>query len=515
MFRILIPTVLLPFWSLLANAEEPSLQERYAQTANSWERRDLIEQASADDPKAHRFLLQYVLVEEDWYLRDAAIEALSAMDDPEVTNELKKLATGKKKPLQAEGAILALAARGDSELFSFFEDLLGSRQWLVRRAAVYGLAEIEERRAIDALLATWEKEREIRVWIPILETLEAFSQQRGVADVKAWRLWWEQAREKFSFEDPLGLEVEQEGYTSVRVPDVQGVSFDVESRGEGLPLLVLPDYWYSRDYLQRYLRTLERSHQLLYLKLPGRDDFEPALPNAPNFDRPAWPIEKLVDAFEALRGQLVAEEKIQDAPIAILAHGLSCWVSMTYASRHPKRVQRQILISPYSGEPSWLRSRADLEKLGRERNDQELLHYAQSEYFELGKGWRYKAKNDREQRALFRKRFNLYFADTRDLDIGRLLGIGTGSTHELESGNGSFMIPQFKSFSLPRSTVPTLIIDGKRSLRTKSADASAVAQLYGGSARVVTFSKSSRMPFLEESVRFLKETQRFLGKKRR
>ncbi len=72
------------------------------------------------------------------------------------------------------------------------------------------------------------------------------------------------------------------------------------------------------------------------------------------------------------------------------------------------------------------------------------------------------------------------------------------------------MIPRFQITDLPKASVPTLVLHGARSLRTEFADAEFVAKHYGRAGTVRTFSRSSRMPFVEEPKKFLKVVRQFL-----
>lgn len=475
----------------------------FAGKEKSWEQAEMV---SALDPTSEgaEKIVSYVLGRPDWFLRQKAIAVWTHSENAAVIARLKELAG--KKGAVAEGAALALTRSAGIEDPEFFKGLLKSRDWKIRRAAVMGLSWEEKVDSVDALLEAWPREKVGRVRHQILESLERLTGYVGSPVEDDWVKWWGSRRANFKFGESGAID----GSGEARVGGTRVV---YDRRGTGPPLLVLAEYWYHNEYLVRYLRELEETNQLLYVKLPSLGDFEPALPIEEGFDRPNWPIERLADAFAELHGKLVEEGKIDDEPFAVLAHGLSSWVAMTYASRHPKKVRRQILVSPYSGMKSWLAGRERIEALGRERNDDELIHYARSELWEAGR-WAYTAASPVEQRALFRKRFTLYFSDPADHEIGRLLGPGFEGAHRLEESTGYFLIPNFEQSELTPAPVPTLVMHGDKSLRTSYGDATDVARHYGRAGKVARYSKSARMPFIEESDRFMKDAKKFLKLKK-
>ncbi|MEM7163887.1 MAG: alpha/beta fold hydrolase [Planctomycetota bacterium] len=489
-----------------AHAEEPfkDFVREFAGLGTSWERAALV---SGVDPTATdaEKILSYVLEQPDWFVRHKAIAVWLHAEDEAVIAKLKKLAN--KKGAVAEGAALALTRSSGIKDPTFFTKLLKSRDWKQRRAAVLGLSWEEKVESVDALLAAWPKEKVGRVRATMLEALERLTGHIGTPVPEDWEKWWQSRRANFKFGESGDIEGREEAR-------LRGTRVVYDRRGTGPPLLVLAEYWYQNDYLVRYLRELEETNQLLYVKLPTKSDFEAELPIPDGYDRPDWPIKRLADAFASLHSQLVAEGQIEDEPFAVLAHGLSCWVAMTYADLHPERVRRQILISPYSGTKAWLAGRDRIESIARERNDDELLHYARSELWEGGR-WQYVAKDEVEQRALFRRRFTLYFADPADHEVGRLLGPGFRNMHRLEENSGYFFIPNFELSSLQKVPVPTLVIHGDRSQRTSFTDAVAVARHYGKAGRALRYSKSARMPFIEEADRFTKDAKKFLKMKKK
>jgi pimeloyl-ACP methyl ester carboxylesterase len=513
MTRFALPLLLILGAAAAASADDAkALARRYAAAKGSWERRALVEGLDANDSGARKFLLG-VLAKEPWYQREGAIAALSRLKDEAAW---KKLLKERKTPV-LEGVARALGKRGGqgagaalsggAQALSTLEGLLGHKTWQVRRAAAIALRGILVPGSIPALIKAWEKEKDFRVWIHCLESLEALTGEADLARAEDWRGWWEAKQSSFSFSSRAKKTSGERIRTQAR-----GTNLQLKTRGRGLPLLVLPEYGYEQIYLETYLRDLEDTNQILYLSLPGAADFtQPKLSPAPGLPDPYYPIDRLVESLEALHAQLVAEKKIQDRPFAILAHGMTAWIAMQYAAKHPKRVRKMILIAPYSGGAAWEAGRDRVEARGRKLKDLEMEHFAQSQLYDG-----YEAQGDAESTALERKEFSLYFADQRDLEIGRIFGpVVTKEENgeewearQIARALGTVVIPEFKLSDLPRVRVPVLVCHGDHSVRTSLEDAGVVAKHFGG--KVQRFKKSARMPFYEEHDGFLKLARKFL-----
>ena len=490
--------------TLLAGAtaradEAKELARRYEQARDSWQRRELVEGLDPSDAGARSFLRE-VLAKEPWYQREGAVAALSRLADAGAWKAL----LGDRRAAVLEGAARALGLRG-VEGFEPLVGLLGHKEWQVRRGAAVGLRSVLRPESIEALIKAWEGEQDFRVWIHCLESLEILSGESELASAADWRGWWDARRESFSFSERPTKNSGERIRTRAR-----GTQLELRSRGRGLPLLVLPEYGYDQLYLETYLRDLEDTQQILYLKLPGAADFGELKP-APGLPDPYYPIERLVDSLDALHTQLVADKKIQDQPFAILAHGMTGWIAMAYATKFPRKVRKLILVAPYSGGAAWSEGRDRVEARGVATGDQEMVHFAQSQLY-----GGYEAQSDEDAAAIERKEFSCYFADPRDLEIGRLFGplvTKREGEEEYESRQiarplGTVVIPEFELSEHPQAKVATLVIHGERSIRTSLADAAAVAKHFGG--KVARFKDSARMPFYEEHDAFVKILRRFL-----
>ena len=485
--------------------EPRDFKRQFAAAGGSWERRALILRLDPADRAARKLLVKGVLETQEWFLREAAIERIAATRDPRALDALK----GERDPLAREGVALALGRQGDPGHVPFLLGLLRDKRAVVRRGAAIALRAFRDRLVVDGLIAAWEGEPAFEVWIHLLESLEALTGERDLRSAQAWRDWWDTVGAEWVAPDP---DPAADGSGERIRAAAGGTRLDLRSRGRGSPLLVLPEYGYERGYLETWLRDLEDASQVLYLDLPGAADFEdPPLEPAPGLPDPYYPIDRLVAAFEALHGQLVAERKIQDVPFAVVAHGLSGWIAMRYAALHPGRVRRLILVAPYSGGAAWEAGRERVERRGGEVGDPEMVHFAQSQLY-----GGYEAQSEDEEEALQRKEWTLYFADPRGLEIGRLYGpvVSKGEGEEayemrqLLRPLGTVAIPEFELSALDRQRVPTLVCHGERAVRTSLEDAQAVAAHFGG--KVVRFKRSARAPFVEDHDAFVAAVRDFL-----
>lgn len=506
-------------------------KKAFVETQNSWERRALVERLDPTDDKSLELLTEFVLNEQDWYMREAAISVLAGAYDPGLIQKLERMCGSRGKPMIIEGICMAFGKSGNKDRVPFLTEQLSSKKWVVKRAAAIALGHVPDKRSITPLINAWKGEDKFMVWVHILESLERITRQKNMPKASDWEAWWNTVKDTFELptDDPDQLD-EEELKSGDRVRTrVRGTNLDSRLRGNGLPLLVLPDYGLENDYLQTYLRNLEETNRILYVKLPGSSDFtDPPLQNAPGLPAPWYPIDRLVEAFEELHKELVKDGKIEDKPFAIMAHGLTCWIAMKYAATRPQRVRKMILIAPTSGNKAWGDGRDRLERRGQQIRDLELEHFAQSLLYNSQTGkHNYEATGPDDSAALTRKSWTCRFFDFRDLEIGRIFGpivekqVGQNQRSvgpKVLRPMGSVFIPDdFSLFKLDRVATQTLVVVGgaQSAVWTSQEDANAIARHYGQAGRVVTFPNSDRMPFIEENDKFVEIVQRFLGTSRR
>lgn len=503
------------------SAAAKEFKKAFNDTQNSWERRAAVLRLDPKDEDSLDLLTEFVLKQQDWYMREAAIEAIATAYDAAVIAKLEKLAGGRADPTIIEGILMAFGKAGNTERVPFMITQLENKKWQVQRAAAVALAQVPDKRSVEALIACWEgpAKDNFMVWVHILESLEHITQEKDKPKARDWRGWWNAVKDNWEVPKPKeGAEADEEaGKSGERLQTrVRGTNLDIRSRGKGLPLLVLPDYGYDKNYLETYFRNLEETSQILYVKLPGTADFEPALANAPGLPMPFYPIDRIVESFEGLHAELVKTNKIQDKPFAIMAHGLTCWIAMAYAAKHPGRVRKMILIGPASGDKARSDGRERVERGGQERRDLELEHYGQSLLYDQQAGKsKYEPSGNDDGAALTRKSLTCRFFDYRDLEIGRIHGPivekdGARGPAFLRNVGGCF-IPEFSLFKLDKVATQALVIAGENSLWTSPDDINAIVSHYGSGARPMIFKKSSDMPFIEENEKFVEAVQRFLG----
>lgn len=505
------------------SAAAKEFKKAFNETQNSWERRAAVLRLDPKDEDSLDLLCEFVLKTQDWYIRNAAIEALATAYDASVIAKLEKMAGGRADPTIIEGIVMAFGKAGNADRVPFMITQLDNKKWQVQRAAAIALAMIPDKRSVEALIACWEgpAKDNFMVWVHILESLEHITQEKEKPKARDWRGWWNAVKDNWEVPKPKeGGDAEDEKSGERLQTRVRGTNLDIRSRGKGLPLLVLPEYGYEKDYLETYFRNLEETNQILYVKLPGTADFEPALANAPGLPQPFYPIDRIVESFEGLHAELVKTNKIQDKPFAIMAHGISCWIAMSYAAKHPGRVRKMILIAPSSGNKAWGDGRDRLERAGTERRDLEMEHYAQSLLYngQTGK-YGYEAAQGDESDALQRKSFTSHFFDFRDLEIGRIYGpivekkVGGGIARVPAYARpmGGCFVPEFSLFKLDKVPMQALVVCGEQALWTTPDDINAIVSHYGSGARPLIFKKSADMPFIEENDKFVEGVNRFLG----
>lgn len=504
-----------------------AFKKAFTETQNSWERRVLVERLDPSDGDSLDLLVEFVLKEQDWYMREGAIQTLSTAYDPALIQKLEKLCGSRGNPQVVEGICMAFGKSGNKDRVPFLIEQLKSKNWKVKRAAAIALGMVPDKRSVGELIAAWEDEEKFMVWVHILQSLEKITRQKNMPKAQDWRGWWNAVKDSWEVPTESADELTEEEMSGDRIrTKVRGTNLDSRLRGNGLPLLVLPEYGFENDYLQTYLRNLEETNRVLYMKLPGASDFtDPPLQNAPGLPNPWYPIDRIVDAFEDLHKELVSAKQIEDKPFAIMAHGMSCWVAMTYAAKYPQRVRRMILLAPTSGGKAWGDGRDRLERRGQESRDLEMEHFAQSMVYDQSTGkHKYEASGEDDSEALQRKGWTCYFADHRDLEIGRIYGPvvekkvgenGMARVHKIQRPMGGVFIPNdFSLFRLERVQTPTLVVMGARSVWTSQDDCNAIVKHYGSAGRLVPFPNSDQMPFIEENEKFVEIVQRFLGSKK-
>jgi proline iminopeptidase len=461
----------------------------------------------SNDPEQLEELFS-VLKKEIWFVRQGAIEALCKANSEKALEKMKKELQKGSKPWVAEGIALSFGLRKNKAHVECLADALKSRKVPVRRSAAIALGMMPDKRAIPELLTAWKKEKYFTVWIHIKEALEKITGKFFGTERQDWANWWKGAQDSFEVgkvDKEAEKKAEEKGKKAKEnTTVVRGVELNFKTRGSGVPLFVLPEYGYNRTYLETYLTSIEDVARCFYIDLPAPNKFS-KLPAAYG-TTPYYPVDPLVDAFDALR------KKYNQWSIAILGHGATNWVAMRYATKYPNHVSHLILCSPYSSQQAFMNGVLRVEATGKKRGVVEQEHYAQCLQVMMdpktGPKKKYEPTTMEEGEALMRMGFSLYFADPRSSYIALLWP--TLIRREL----GEVGVPPFDVSREKKVPAPTLVLVGTydpESNLDSVADAKRVQRHYPNSW-IRSFPKTRRMPFVEENEAFTKTVKSFFKK---
>ena len=486
---------------------------------NSFIRHETWKRLNPED-RSHWKRLLYILKTKPWYDRDGAISALAKAFSPEVLDRMVKELDKNKDPAIRQAMAKALAEMNDPKYYEKIYEALDDKDPTVRRMAAYSLRVRKKPEAVDALIARFQEEEDPVVNNFIENALNDITQAYRGPDPAIWLAWWELAKQDPDYK--LG-EIDEEAKKAAEdlgrklkkgrtVSAIGGVTVDTVERGigNGVPILVLPQYGQSKETMIPFLSALERRHKVIYIELPPITKFE-GLTRAGQTDVPFYPIDKLVGAFEDMRKEREQEH------FAILACGLNTWIAMRFAEKYPESVAAMLLVAPYSGNRAFGKASERFIRQGEAKKDLELTYVGFSRSFNTQTGEstldaKHKEDADRypvlegESGCIDRRAWSLHFADDRDGVLSMLYPI-----HHHSVG-GRVAIPKFECLQNDKlkKRVPTLVFAGKKSLHTSVDDCKAVAKHYGG--RCLVYSNTSNMPFIEESRRFNKDVAGFLKK---
>lgn len=456
--------------------------------ATRWRARQIARGLDARDP-SQLDLLFFILADRsfDWPVRLAAVEALTAhLGDPRVQGlVLARLDRGATNDVMLEGVALALGRTRSPAFVPRLVRLLTSDVWFVRRAAAIALAWTPDARAVEPLIAALS-ENEARVATHLHAALERTTRAHHLT-AKAWEAWWKDARRDFVLQGPTSGFVGAQPVL-VQVDDAprgaeQTVTWAARVRGQGPPMLVLPDLGYGPAYLECMLRWLEERHTLVYVALP-----EPP---------PGDVLEAATTARRLARLAALLRERglIPDQPELVLGHGLSAAVASLYPAERPEAAGL-VLVSPITTLEAWRDALARVERQARAQGASEreaAVRLLTSDAHHL----------PTEERAILRAElFSAYFADPRDLLPGLLLGSRSPDAHS-HALEWSFeqRLPRYVARTPGWHEVPTLIVVGRDSLWSSKDDLRALS-LQSRRTRVEPISRSERMPFYENREAF-------------
>jgi pimeloyl-ACP methyl ester carboxylesterase len=501
-------------------------REQWATRPESWERYVLTRRLDPLDDRPQQLgekgeetalsyptLTEFVLRLQDWFYREAAIEALADQVDPVFAEALvEQVHTPETNPMVAEGLVRALAHAGDPAHVPALLELLdaGHKKRVVELAIAEALGELPDARSIPALIAALRDEDWPLVRQGIARSLEALTHHRE-PDAAGWARWWSANEASFSLAtvsaEPPGPRLEP---TTV---SAAGVELTVRLAGQGAPVFVLPELGLETSYLEESLQPLEDALRLVYVTLPAKADFAPPLgdPDDPEALVP-FPLTRFSQALTALREELVRAQQIADEPLTIVAHGTAGWLALDHARQAPDHVDRLFLVGTPPGREVWASAQGNLGRLAERIDDPELARVA-SAWLDVGAPPSPPFSD--EGQALVRASWTSQFADTRRLWIGRLLGplvekhVGGKRyvVRALERPLVGLGLPEFSVTDLDRhpGTI-TLIAHGAHMSHYRAGDFELMAKRLDrarpGRAKALKFPRSALLQPLEENERF-------------
>lgn len=280
-----------------------------------------------------------------WLVRGAAAEAAATIPEGSLRSQVRlDLLTHEEAPVRGGLAYaMALAALpGDGEALA---GALEDRNPAVRRDGARGLRRLPSRGALKALVAALGRETDPRVRVFLLDTLRGLSGADEGPEPKAWAAWWERRMNDPDTVPPPDTAPEKREFAGVDL-EILSVPSRAASDGSRRPaLFVLAPFGWTHGYFRPWLDPLREMFEVSYIRLPSVRE----LTGASGYgDRiPAYPVERLAKAFEALRKDRKVEK------VVLLAEGPATWIAQTYALRYPDRTAGLLLMNGWLDAESY------------------------------------------------------------------------------------------------------------------------------------------------------------------
>ncbi|MCO5169631.1 MAG: HEAT repeat domain-containing protein [Planctomycetes bacterium] len=365
-------------------------------------RREIVAGLDPTDPAAFHLLLEVLASAHAWTVRLAAAEAIGAgLGDPRVLAAVDQALAS--APARArEGVTWALGLPRSPALMPRLVRLLGDEDWPVRRAAAVALGRTPDARAVAPLVEAHAREAVPGARALLAETLE----QLTGASPRDWAVWLHDSGGQFRVRHDARRPAER---FVVERAGGQGraVVWSVRVRGEGPPLLVLPEVGYRSTTLEAGLRWLEGERTVVHVD--PDEEHDRADPG------------RMAARLALLRDALVARGLVPDAPEVVVGHGLSAAWAAAYPGRRP-RAGGLVLVAPLESTAGWSQALRRVAAAAELEGDHELLRATRV----LGLARGAAGLQDDERAALRRALFTSWFADRSDLLIGHLLGPRAG-----------------------------------------------------------------------------------------
>lgn len=493
----------------------------------------------------------------DWYVREAAYEALLRAEGEEADEEIARALDGRGNEAAKEAIVYAVIwkirkefvkaeggnddrliedakyrlrkTRGtayfelilptlrsvdpDGKLFRRIEKAFEDKSPRVQRAAIAGFLAYPKEGSIEQLLSWLEKnerkkQRQYTEWVQARFALETLTGEEFGEDLESWRKWWDAEKEGFSIEELVEkekAEAEKKGTTTVTR---DGVEFPVtvKEHGQGYPLIVLPWRQYEPDYFRPYFHGIEEFCRVFYVAMPKVDDYKGLARDATS-NHVQYPTALLAAGLAEVMAQSGLDH------FAVLGHGPdSATLAMMVAAQHPDKVTHLILINPRSAGERYTDSIENVIKTGKQRKCREIEKGGENLFIMENGRPMYEPSDAAEAAGNMRAIQNLRFADPTAPEVGQLEYMYTSADTASVIADNKWSLQSI--FGTKPYEGPTLIFMGTANPWTPQADMTRVAGFFPRAIPVV-LKRASEMPFMSETITFTAHMKKLLAGARR
>jgi len=280
-----------------------------------------------------------------WLVRGAAAEAAATIPEGSLRSQCRLDLLTHEDAMVRGGLAYAFALApvpGDGEALA---GALEDRNQAVRRDAARGLRRLPSRGALKALVAALSRETDLRVKVFLLDTLRALTGADEGMDPRAWATWWERRKNDPDAQPPPDVAPEKREFAGVGL-EVLSVPSRASADGSRRPaLFVLAPFGWTHGYFRPWLDPLREWFEVSYIRLPPVRELTGVSGYGNSI--PAYPVERLAKAFEALRKDRKVEK------VLLLGEGPATWIAETYALRYPERTAGLFLLNGWLDADSY------------------------------------------------------------------------------------------------------------------------------------------------------------------
>lgn len=428
-----------------------------------------IKDLPASDERTPKFLIDSLRTA-DWWTKGRIVAALEK--HPAVL--LQEVENRSRRDVR-EACALALGAVDQPEAVAALAKALADADWRVRRAAAIALGTKVSRERIDALVARLAEEKDRGVQVHLLSRLESWTGKRmKPAD---WAAWWKAHRE-----DKLDPQAAQKGEVAFEGFTLKHETVALENARVGI--VVLPEYAARPDHFRPYLDFLSAWGNVHYLRLPDPKDLATEKTTK---GTPIYPVDRMVGALEELRTGFREER------LVLVAQGLTAWLAMAYAQKHPEGLAGLLLLGANADEDSYLASAGRAKSEAVRKKDahlEALASYYQGNFTDWTTGHTVAEISE-------------FAADPQDLILSRVL------ENYWEDYGGAVVIPDVRQRFKAGVSAPALFVFGRHDAFSGLPEFGR-AQKYFPAATAAVFDGSGVLPYLTEPEKFEKAVSDFL-----